>query len=59
MLFRSACAAQEIVKPLRQTLGPKTAWLGFHTYGEIAPIAGRPYYHNYTVALCAVYDRAA
>ncbi len=54
-----ACAAAEIVVPLRQTLGPQTPWLGFHTYGEIAPIAGRPYYHNYTVALCAVYDRAA
>lgn len=54
-----ACAAQEIVAPLRKTLGAMTPWLGFHTYGEIAPIAGRPYYHNYTVALCAVYDRAA
>lgn len=54
-----ACAAAEIVVPLRKTLGPQTPWLGFHTYGEIAPIAGRPYYHNYTVALCAVYDRAA
>lgn len=54
-----ACAAQEIVAPLRRTLGATTPWLGFHTYGEIAPIAGRPYYHNYTVALCAVYDRAA
>lgn len=54
-----ACTAAEIVVPLRKTLGPTTPWLGFHTYGEIAPIAGRPYYHNYTVALCAVYDRAA
>lgn len=54
-----ACAADEIVVPLRRTLGQSTPWLGFHTYGEIAPIEGRPYYHNYTVALCAVYDRAA
>ena len=54
-----ACAAAEIVVPLRKTLGPATPWLGFHTYGEIAPIAGRPYYHNYTVALCAVYDSQA
>lgn len=52
-----ACAAAEIVVPLRQSLGPSTPWLGFHTYGEIAPIAGQPYYHNYTVALCALYDR--
>lgn len=51
------CAAAEIVEPLRRTLGPSTPWIGFHTYGEIAPIAGRPYYHNYTVALCAFYER--
>lgn len=52
-----ACAAGEIVEPLRQSLGATTPWIGFHTYGEIAPIAGRPYYHNYTVALCAIYER--
>lgn len=58
-LLFGACTAAQIVVPLRKTLGPQTPWLGFHTYGEIAPLAGRPYYHNYTVALCAVYDRAA
>lgn len=51
------CAAQEIVAPLRRTLGETTPWIGFHTYGEIAPIGDRPYYHNYTVALCAFYER--
>lgn len=51
-----ACTAAEIVVPLRETLGASTPWLGFHTYGEIAPIGGRSHYHNYTVALCAVYD---
>ncbi len=51
------CAADEIVAPLRKTLGATTPWIGFHTYGEIAPIGGRPYYHNYTVALCAFYER--
>jgi hypothetical protein len=51
------CAAAEIVEPLRKALGGTTPWIGFHTYGEIAPIAERPYYHNYTVALCALYDR--
>ncbi|MEZ5289534.1 MAG: FIST N-terminal domain-containing protein [Vicinamibacterales bacterium] len=53
------CAAAEIVAPLRRALGPDTPWIGFHTYGEIAPIGGRPYYHNYTVALCALYERQA
>ena len=52
-------AADEIVMPLRRVLGTAVPWIGFHTYGEIAPIAGRPYYHNYTVALCALYERPA
>lgn len=54
-----ARAAEEIVAPLRRVLGPSAPWIGFHTFGEIAPIAGQPYYHNYTVALCAVYERDA
>lgn len=53
------CASGEIVAPLRQQLGPSAPWIGFHTYGEIAPIAGQPYYHNYSVALCALYEREA
>lgn len=55
MMFGS-CAAEEIVRPLQEVLGPTVPWLGFHTYGEIAPIQGRAHYHNYTVALCAIYD---
>lgn len=51
------CAADEIVKPLRRVLGPAVPWIGFHTYGEIAPIGDRPYYHNYTVVLCALYEQ--
>ena len=51
-------ASDEIVRPLQQILGPATPWLGFHTYGEIAPLRGRPRYHNYTVALCAIFERA-
>ena len=30
--------------------------MGFHTYGEIAAIHDVTHYHNYTVALCALYD---
>ncbi len=56
ILFGS-CAAEEIVRPLQDVLGASVPWIGFHTYGEIAPIHGRLYYHNYTVALCAVYER--
>lgn len=55
VLFGS-CAADHIVRPLRGVLGDSVPWLGFHTYGEIAPVAGRARYQNYTVALCALFD---
>jgi len=45
-----------ILHPLQEVLGTGVPWVGVHTYGEIAPIGDRPFYHNYTVALCAVYD---
>ncbi len=54
-LFGSAVAGQ-IVRPLQEEFGGETPWLGFHTYGEIAPIGQRTFYHNFTVALCALYD---
>ena len=37
--------------------GATVPWIGFHTYGEIAELGGQPYYHNYTVVLCALYER--
>jgi hypothetical protein len=55
VLFGSS-ASEEIVQPLQEALGEKTPWIGFHTYGEIAPIGGKLHYHNYTVALCALYE---
>lgn len=51
--------AESIVQPLQEVLGTDTPWLGFHTYGKIAPIGGRTYYHNFTVALCALYEKSA
>lgn len=45
-----------IVTPLQEVLGTSVPWLGFHSYGEIAPIAGRACFHNFTVALCALYE---
>ena len=67
MVFQFDCAGRgrvlfghetrrAIVDPLQEALGLETPWLGFHTFGEIAPLGGRMYYHNYSVALCAVYD---
>ena len=54
LLFGS-CAADEIVAPVQAIVGRDVPWLGFHTYGEIAPLGGRARYHNYTVALLALY----
>jgi hypothetical protein len=48
--------SESIVAPLREKLDPAAPWIGFHTFGEIAPIGGRTYYHNLTTALCAVYE---
>ncbi len=56
-LFGSS-VAEEIVHPLQRQLGMGVPWIGFHSYGEIAPAGGRSRYHNYTVALCALYDEA-
>jgi hypothetical protein len=55
LLFGSR-VAENIVQPLQEWLGGSTPWVGFHTYGEIAAVAGQTWYHNYTVALCAVYE---
>jgi len=49
------CVAEEVVQPLQRALSGATAWVGLHTFGEIASVGARLHYHNYTVALCTVY----
>jgi hypothetical protein len=49
----------ELIEPVQNVLGKDIPWIGFHSYGEIGPIAGRSRYHNYTLALCALYGRDA
>ncbi len=49
-------AGEAIVEPLQRALGKDVPWAGFHSYGEIGPLLGRSYYHNYTVVLCALYE---
>ena len=46
-----------LIEPMQQIVGKDVPWLGIHTYGEIAPIAGRTFFHNYTGVLCALYPR--
>ncbi len=49
-------ATQMAVSPMQEVLGAETPWIGFHTFGEIAPAGDRPYYRNYSVVLCSVYE---
>jgi hypothetical protein len=46
---------QQLLDNLRQRIGPDTPWLGFYTYGEIAPVGGDNCFHNYTAVLTAIY----
>ena len=44
----------DLITPMQAALSTTAPWLGFHTYGEIAPVLGRTHYHNYTVVLLAI-----
>ncbi len=48
-----------VVDPIQNRLGKSIPWLGFHTFGEIMPLSreGATFFHNYTVALCALYEK--
>ena len=48
---------QRLIGPVQKAFAPDVPWVGFHTYGEIAPISGRTYFHNYSVVLLALYER--
>ena len=54
LLFGERTSVDSIA-PMQRAFGEELPWLGFHTYGEIAPVLGRLHYHNYTVVLCAIY----
>jgi hypothetical protein len=45
----------QLLETLRQQIGPDVPWLGFYTFGEIAPVGGHNHFHNYTVALTVIY----
>jgi hypothetical protein len=66
LVFQFDCAARgkailreqqklQLLKMLRQQVGPEVPWLGFYTFGEIAPVGERNYFHNYTVVLTVIY----
>ncbi len=47
---------ERAITPVQESFANDVAWLGFHSYGELAPLGGRARFHNYTMALCAAYD---
>jgi hypothetical protein len=55
MLFGENTAAVA-VSPLQKAFAGNPPWIGFHTFGEIAQIGRRAFYHNYSVVLCALYE---
>ena len=57
LLFGDA-VTESVIEPVQRAFAPDVPWLGFHSYGEIAPLGGVPRYHNYTMGLCAAYDES-
>jgi hypothetical protein len=44
-----------LLETLQTRIGPDVPWLGFYTYGEIAPVGGHNCFHQYTLVLTAIY----
>ena len=55
LMLGNAVSAR-LTRPVQAAFPTRAPWIGFHSYGEIAPTAGKVRYHNYTMALCAAYD---
>ena len=48
-------AKEKGINVIQNVLGKSIPWLGFYTYGEIAPIGGKNYSHTCTAVLCVIY----
>ena len=66
LIFQFDCAARgkiflreqqklQLLEKLCQQIGTDVPWLGFYTFGEIAPVGERNCFHNFTVVLTAIY----
>jgi len=47
---------QEVIRPLQAMLDPNVPWIGFHTYGEIAPLCGKTFFHNFTAVIGIIFE---
>jgi small ligand-binding sensory domain FIST len=48
-------AKEKGIDVLKDVIGKDIPWLGLYSYGEIGPIAGKNYFHNFTASLCIIY----
>ena len=46
---------QRLLQKVRAALAPEAPWLGFHAYGEIAPVGPNNSFHNFTAVLATLY----
>ncbi len=48
-------AVQKMTRIAQDNLSPDAPWLGWYTYGEIAPVGEKNEFHNWTGVLVAIY----
>lgn len=53
ILFQEA-QKLDLIRKLQADLGEDVPWIGFHSYGEIGPVAGKNHFHNQTVVVAAL-----
>lgn len=54
-LYFGAHTTEATIGPIEAVFGADVPCFGFHTYGEIGPLQGRPCFHNYSAVICALY----
>jgi hypothetical protein len=47
-------AALEEIRGVQSAIGADVPWLGMYAWGEIAPMGGVNYFHNYTFPVCVL-----
>jgi hypothetical protein len=54
-MFFGNLSKEKGIDVIQDVFGKDVPWLGFFSYGEIAPIKNFNYYHNQTAVLCVIY----
>jgi hypothetical protein len=45
----------QLLEAMRRKIGLDVPWLGFYTFGEIAPLGEKNYWHNMAIVLAVIY----